>query len=356
MADRRASVTELHDPRWRRRVARRWFVLAALFLALPALHAWTPHITWTIPEFALGTFIVPASRVDLHLGVYTLALLYVSIAMGLSLAIGFLGLLDLGFAAFLGVGAYTLAILVDAVPGAPWWVWLPACGLAAGLVRAALGATCLRLRGDYLAVVTLGFGEIFVTIVKNDPWGLTGGPDGMNLSLIRLEMTELTRYAIAFAAAALSIYCVYRIKFSRLGRAFEAVREDEIAAEAMGIPVFRVKLLAYALGGVIAGIAGGILAIEVGTAHPSNYDFYESARVVAMVVLGGVGSLFGAASGAIAFVVLLEVFRPLMEYRLLIFGAAMVLVMILAPQGLLSSERRRARARRLGQDTPKVSL
>lgn len=370
---------ESPDPRWRRRVAKRWIALGTIFLVLPAVHAAFPHMTWDVPAMTLGPLSLPASRVDLHLGVYTLALLYVAIAMGLSLAIGLIGLLDLGYAAFIGIGAYTLAILTQVAPEVPWWCWLPLCGVTAGVARAALGATCLRLRGDYLAVVTLGFGEIFITIVKNDPVRMleqiiftlslgmvrvsgsmdmlsTGGPDGINLAMTKLEMTDLTRYAIAYAAAFLAVYSVYRIKFSRVGRAFEAIREDEIAAEAMGIPVFRVKLLAYTLGGVIAGVVGGILAIEVGSAHPSSYDFYESARVVAMVVLGGVGSLFGAAGGAIAFVVILEVFRPLMEYRLLLFGLAMVLVMVLAPQGLLSSERRRARARTVLRDEGEASL
>lgn len=347
---------ESPDPRWRRRVAKRWIALAAIFLVLPVVHAAFPHLTWDVPTMTLGPLSLPASRVDLHLGVYTLALLYVALAMGLSLAIGLIGLLDLGYAAFIGIGAYTLAILAQAVPDVPWWCWLPVCGVTAGLTRAALGATCLRLRGDYLAVVTLGFGEIFLTVVKNDPAGLTGGPDGINLAMTKLEMTDLTRYAIAYVTAFLAVYSVYRIKFSRVGRAFEAIREDEIAAEAMGIPVFRVKLLAYTLGGVIAGVVGGILAVEVGSAHPSSYDFYESARVVAMVVLGGVGSLFGAAGGAIAFVVILEVFRPLLEYRLLLFGLAMVLVMVFAPQGLLSSERRRARARLVLRNEGEASL
>lgn len=330
----------------RRRVARRWIALAIIFALLPVLHAVQPHITWN----------VFGDRVDLHLGVYTLAMLYVALAMGLTLSIGFIGLLDLGYAAFIGIGAYVLAIATNRIPGVPWWVWIPLCAFAGGLVRAALGATCLRLRGDYLAVVTLGFGEIFVTIVKNDPWGLTGGPDGINLSMLRLDMSALTRYIFAYVTAAVTIYAVYRIKFSRIGRAFESIRENEIAAEAMGIPVFRMKLLAYTLGGVIAGGVGAVLAIEVGSAHPSNYEFLESARIVAMVVLGGVGSIFGAAAGAIAFVMVLEIFRPLAEYRLLIFGLAMMLVMIARPQGLLSGERRRARARRMGQNNHQAAL
>jgi branched-chain amino acid transport system permease protein len=315
---------------------RRWILLAVLFALLPVLHEQYPHVNFAL----LG------DRVDLHLGVHNLVLLYIALAMGLTLSIGFVGMLDLGFAAFIGIGAYTLAIL-STISTLPVWWWVPVAGLVSGLARLALGATCLRLRGDYLAIVTLGFGEIFVTLLKNDPWGLTGGPDGIALSPIRMDYTDAGRYWISYGVAVAAVYAVYRIKFSRIGRAFESIREDEIAAEAMGVPVFRMKLLAYSLGGVIAGAAGAVLAVEVGSANPSNYDFFESARVVAMVVVGGTGSIFGAALGAISFVMLLEIFRPLAQYRLLIFGVVMIVVMILRPQGLFSTERRRARARRL---------
>jgi branched-chain amino acid transport system permease protein len=323
-------------PGMRIRGKRRWMLLAALFALLPLLHAEYPHID----------FEIFGDRVDLHLGIHNLVLLYIALAMGLTLSIGFVGMLDLGFAAFIGIGAYTLAVLSTRSTLPVWW-WVPVAGLVSGLVRLALGATCLRLKGDYLAIVTLGFGEIFVTLLKNDPWSLTGGPDGIALSPIRMEYSDAARYWISYGVAAAAVYAVYRIKFSRIGRAFESIREDEIAAEAMGVPVFRMKLLAYSLGGVIAGAAGAVLAIEVGSAHPSNYDFFESARVVAMVVVGGTGSIFGAALGAISFVMLLEIFRPLAQYRLLLFGVVMVVVMILRPQGLFSTERRRARARRL---------
>lgn len=309
---------------------RGWVFLGLVFVILPIVHLNHPHIS----------FQLFGDRVDLHLGIYTLILLYTALAIGLNFSIGFIGMLDLGFAAFIGIGGYAFAIL-SVTYGWPVWVAVPSAAVAGGALRAALGATCLRLRGDYLAIVTLGFGEIFVTVVRNDPWGMTAGPNGIPLSLLRSAQSAEARYWIAFVVAALVVVGTYRLKFSRYGRAFEAIREDEIAAEAMGVPVFRCKLIAYTIGGAIAGAIGALLAIEVGTAHPDNYDFYESARVVAMVVLGGAGSIFGSAFGAIFFILLLEIFRPLSEYRLLIFGAAMILVMILRPGGLLRMERMR---------------
>ncbi|HBW47089.1 TPA: branched-chain amino acid ABC transporter permease [bacterium] len=316
----------------REKKGKRWFALALIFALLPLLHLYYPHISFRLFD----------DRIDFHLGVYSLALLYVALAMGLNLSIGFIGMLDLGFAAFVGIGAYTLAILTNHST-LPFWIFIPVAALTAGFVRMVLGATCLHLRGDYLAIVTLGFGEIFVTLLKNNPGGLTGGPDGIPLSLLRLSLSDLTRFWLAYFFAMLAVWTVYRIKFSRIGRALESIREDEIAAEAMGIPVYRLKLLAYSLGGVIAGGIGALLAVEVGSAHPSNYDFFESARIVAMVVVGGTGSIFGSALGAIGFVFLLEIFRPLAEYRMLIFGAVMVLLMIYRPKGLLETERKRSK-------------
>lgn len=311
---------------------KRWILLAVIFALIPLLHHYYPHISFNL----FG------DRIDLHLGIYNLVLIYIALTIALNLSIGFIGMLDLGFAAFVGIGAYTLAILYSHST-LPIWFFIPAAALNAGLIRMVLGATCLHLRGDYLAIVTLGFGEIFVTLLKNDPGSLTGGPDGIPLSILRLSLTDETRYWISYIAAVLTVYAVYRIKFSRIGRAFEAVREDEIAAESMGIPVFKIKLLAYTIGGIIAGAVGAIHAIEVGSAHPSNYDFMESARIVAMVVVGGAGSLFGSAVGAVGFVMLLELFRPLAQYRILIFGAVMVVVMIFRPAGLLNIERRKSK-------------
>lgn len=306
-----------------------WIVLAVVFVLLPLLHAGDKHISFELMN----------DRIDFHLGIYTLALLYVGLAMGLNFSIGFVGMLDLGYAAFIGIGAYVFAILAIQTTW-PFWSLAICSALAAAVIRAALGATCLRLRGDYLAIVTLGFGEIFVTIVKNDPGRLTGGPDGLPLSLVRSSLSAHERYWIAFALAAVIIFAVHRIKFSRFGRAFEAVREDETAAEAMGVPVFRMKLLAYTIGGLIAGGLGALVAVEGSSAHPNSFDFMESARIVAMVVVGGVGSILGATMGSLFFVIILEIFRPLAQYRVLIFGIVMVLIMIARPQGIFGCERR----------------
>ena len=282
-------------------------------------------------------------RVDIGLHHAVLIALFVTMSMGLNLSIGFAGLLDLGFIAFVAFGAYTMAIFLTLQPQVPWWAAIPICILISVSLRVALGATCLRLRGDYLAIVTLGFGEITRVVLKNDLFGLTGGPDGifMKHSAIPELFTasEDTLYYVSLCVALLSVFTLYRWRDSRSGRAWEAVREDEIAAQACGINVFKVRIQAYALGGIFAGSAGALYAINNMTAHPTDYEFVESVKVVVMVVLGGMGSVGGVAAGSILFILLLEVFRDLAEYRVLIFGAALVALMVWRPQGLAGRKR-----------------
>lgn len=308
-----------------------------------------------LPRMLPAAFVVGGYRIDIGLHHATLVALFVAMAMGANLSIGFAGLLDLGFIAFVAVGAYAMAISL-ARGVADWLFVLPLAVLLATLTRFALGATCLRLRGDYLAIVTLGFGEIMRVALKNDAPAdlvnfvrkatgeaiyageITGGPDGIFLApkvLPRfVQVGPAPLYYLALALAFASVFSLYRLRASRVGRAWEAIREDEVAAAASGVPVFRARLWAYGLGGVYAGLAGALYALYNTTANPSDFEFLESAKVVTMVVLGGMGSIGGVAAGAVLFILLLEVFRDLAQYRMLIFGATLVGLMIWRPQGL----------------------
>lgn len=318
-----------------RLVNRRRAVEAAILALLAVLPALLPV------SVSLGGY-----QVDVGLHHATLCALFVVMAMGLNLSIGFAGLLDLGFIAFVAVGAYAMAIALTAHPPHAW-PWAAALLLsigAAAAVRAGLGATCLRLRGDYLAIVTLGFGEIARVALKNDLLGATGGPDGIFLSPalvpeIYAARGPLLLYYAAAAAAAASCVALRRWRDSRVGRAWEAIREDEVAAAACGVDVFRARLWAYGLGGVFAGIAGGLFALHNTTAHPTDYEFVESMKVVVMVVLGGMGSVGGVAAGAVLFILFLEFFRAAASLRVLIFGATLVALMVWRPQGFAGSKR-----------------
>ncbi|MEK8022236.1 MAG: branched-chain amino acid ABC transporter permease [Candidatus Hydrogenedentota bacterium] len=303
------------------------WILTILFLA-------------SLPRLLPVTFVLGDYRIDLGLHHATLCALFVIMAMGVNLSIGFAGLLDLGFIAFIAIGSYMMSISLTFRSPVPWWIALVLAILVAGTVRATLGATCLRLRGDYLAIVTLGFGEITRVALKNNLFGLTGGPDGIFLGSASIpDFLDQSRnpvplYFLSLAFAAGSSFALSRWKRSRAGRAWEAVREDETAAAASGINIFRARLWAYGLGGAFGGLAGGLFAIYNTISHPSDYDFVESVKIVAMVVLGGMGSTGGVIAGSVLFLLLLEIFRGLAEYRMLIFGATLVCLMLFRPQGL----------------------
>jgi len=268
--------------------------------------------------------------------------------------VGLCGLLDLGYIAFYGVGAYTYALL-SVHYSVPFWVCLPICATFAAVAGCFIGYPTLRMRGDYLAIVTLGFGEI-VRIVINNWMALTGGPNGIlgikspgiyipnfvdgSFSFEYLLLRKLEYlYYIILALAAFTIVAVHRINFSRIGRAFEAIREDETAAELMGVDTFRFKLLAYALGAVFGGLAGAFFAARMRFVSPESFTFIESAMVLAMVVLGGMGSIPGVILGALALVALPEAFREFELYRMLAFGGAMAVMMLVRPAGLWPAAR-----------------
>ena len=312
------------------------------------------------------------------------AMLYVMLALGLNIVVGFAGLLDLGYVAFYAVGAYFYAILASPQFGIhlPFWALLPMGAGIACLFGVLLGAPTLRLRGDYLAIVTLGFGEIIRIFLNNlnAPVNITNGPQGINMvDPVRLAGHALTRpieilgvklsgahahYFLFLALTLLVIFAALRLQDSRIGRAWAAIREDEVAAEAMGIHTRNVKLLAFAMGATFGGLGGGLFAAFQGFVSPESFTLMESIMILCMVVLGGMGHIPGVILGAILVTVLPELLRyvgPLQQelfgrvavdpsdLRMLLFGIALVAMMLFRPQGLWPSP---VRARELRPDNP----
>ncbi len=276
--------------------------------------------------------------------------LYLLLALGVNMVLGYVGLLDLGFMAFYAIGAYTTALL--SLRGWSFWLCLPTSVLVTVGARALLGWPVLRLRGDYLSIVTLGFGEI-ARIVLNNWDSLTNGPKGVALfSSAAVKPVSFFGAPVAgnapffyliFALAGLALLACRRLERSRIGRAWLAIRENEIAAEAMGINVPRFKLLSFAISGAFAGAAGAVFARWEGFVTPESFTFWESALIVAMVVLGGMGSLPGVVLGVALIVGLPEVLRSdcfralggsvLVNTRYLLFGALLVVMALFRPQG-----------------------
>lgn len=280
-------------------------------------------------------------------------LIYITLGLGLNVVVGLCGLLDLGYIAFYGVGAYTYALL-SLHYGLSFWFSLPIAATFAAIAGCLIGYPTLRMRGDYLAIVTLGFGEI-IRIVLNNWMSLTNGPNGLlgidapavlvpnfthgfTLELFFMKKLQYLYY-IALALAGVTIIAVRRLNFSRIGRAWEAIREDETAAELMGVNTFRFKLLAYAMGAVFGGLAGAFFSARMRFVSPESFTFIESALVLSMVVLGGMGSIPGIMLGALALIALPEFFREFELYRMLAFGGAMTLMMLFRPAGLIPAKR-----------------
>lgn len=283
------------------------------------------------------------------------AMLYIMLALGLNIVVGLAGQLVLGYVAFYAIGAYVYGIL-HAHFGLGFWVCLPAGGLVAALCGLGLGFPVLRLRGDYLAIVTLGFGEITRLAMLN--WtSLTNGPKGVSDIPrpglfgfeLNLDQSTIYLYYLTLAAVVITIIVIARLKNSRVGLALQAMREDEIACEAMGVNITRAKLQAFALGTCWAGFAGVIFAAKTTFINPSSFTFMESAMILSMVVLGGMGSISGVIIAAIILIMAPEYLRAFSEYRMLIFGAIMVIMMIFRPQGLISGDRRKYKISKLAQ-------
>ena len=276
-----------------------------------------------------------------HLDVLTTAWLYALLALGLNLIVGFVGLLNLGYAAFFAIGAYTYA-LANLHAGVPFWLGLPLAAVVAGAAGVLLGLPAIRARGDYLAIVTLGFGEIVRLVVTNlERW--TGGPNGLmgiaNPTLGRYDfgVASAPYYWLTLALVGLVIWVSQRLRRSRIGRAWAAIREDELAAQCMGIDTLRLKLLAHGCGAAVAGLAGCVFAAKQGAITPDSFDFVVSVTVLAMVILGGLGNPLGAVVGAVVLTVAPELLREFAAYRMLLFGATLLVIMRVRPQGLLGT-------------------
>ncbi len=294
--------------------------------------------------FVLLLLIIPQFQSDYQRDVMTLACMYVVLALGLNIIVGQAGLLNLGYVAFYAVGAYSYAVLNTRL-GLSFWPGLLVGALAAAGSAAVIGLVTLRLRGDYFAIVTLGLGEITRIVLNN--WNrVTGGQNGIS-GISRPAVAghvlsgPLDFYYLILAIAIISVFGIRRLMHSRIGRAWVAIREDEIAAEAMGINTFRLKILASVLGSAFAGLAGVFFAAKMGFISPESFTFLESVMILCMVVLGGMGSIPGIILGAFLLIVLPEAFREFHDYRMLAFGFAMVLMMIFRPQGLLGVAARR---------------
>jgi branched-chain amino acid transport system permease protein len=273
------------------------------------------------------------------------ALMYVVLGLGLNIVVGVAGLLDLGYVAFYAVGAYAYGLL-HLHFGLGFWTVLPIGGLLGALFGLLLGFPVLRLRGDYLAIVTLGFGEIIRLILEN--WSeFSQGPSGIaNIARpgffgieLSLEASLTYLYYLMISMVLFTIFVVNRLQNSRIGRAWFALREDEIACQAMGIDKTRTKLTAFALGATWAGMAGVFFAAKTTFINPASFTFLESAIILCIVVLGGMGSIVGVIAGALLLILLPEYLRAIAEYRMLVFGAILVVMMIVRPQGLVAPMR-----------------
>ena len=318
--------------------------------------------------FFVGGIVLLAFCLPFFLGKYwvsvaILALIYVLLALGLNIVVGLAGMLDLGFVAFYAVGAYGYALGFQYL-GLGFWSAIPFAALLAACFGVVLGFPVLRMHGDYLAIVTLGFGEIIRLVLNN--WGsFTGGPNGVRVpfpSFFGLEFSRRAKgggetfhqfFDIAFSSGHryIFLYCVLllvvvlitffviRLREMPLGRAWEALREDEIACRSLGINHVTTKLSAFALGAFVGGVGGVFFAASQGFVNPTSFSFFESALILAIVVLGGLGSTVGVIVAAIILTVLPELLRDLSEYRVLVFGVAMVLMMVWRPRGLVRPQR-----------------
>ena len=321
-------------------------------------------------------FWVGASLGPYWVRILDFCLLYAVLALGLNIVVGYAGLLDLGYIAFYAVGAYLFALLASPHFDLHWspWLILPLGAMAAGLAGALLGAPTLRLRGDYLAIVTLGFGEIVRLFMNNldRPVNITNGPQGISgidpmaigglsfggslqIGGLSLGSAQLYFYLLLALVFGVVVIC-RRLENSRIGRAWVAIREDEIAASAMGINTRNMKLLAFAMGASFGGIGGGLFASFQGFVSPESFTLMESVMILCMVVLGGMGNIAGVILGAVLLTLTPELLRAVINplqrelfgrmvvdpenLRMLLFGLAMILIMLFRPAGLWPSRRR----------------
>jgi len=315
-------------PQWQRWTVYLALIVGALILPAPWIGAFmSPDNDWTTVLF-------------FPIGIYML------MAIGLNVVVGMAGLLDLGFVAFYAIGAYSLAYFGTEY-GWNFWATLVVGVAITAVSGVILGAPTLRLRGDYLAIVTLGFGEI-VRITANNTdeiggaRGITNVPHPPPMFGQKFLFDPAPYYYLILGTIVLAIIFSRRLEISRVGRSWAAIREDEDAAELMGVPTFRFKLLAFAVGAIIGGLAGTVWAGQASFVQPNSFPFILSATILVAVVLGGSGNLPGVMIGAFLIAWLPERFREVQEWRILVFGAVLVVLMALRPEGLLPSRRRRA--------------
>ena len=275
--------------------------------------------------------------------------LFILLGLGLNITLGLAGLLDLGFVAFYAVGAYTVALLTSSselgIASLTFWQAVPFAVLFSMAFAIFLGLPILGIRGDYLAIATLGFGEIIRILVQSDVLkGVLGGPQGIlnipkpiDVATTHWLAGPIQIYYIALAFAAVVAFAAWRLRSSRIGRSWMAIREDEDVAEGMGVNLVQTKLLAYMLGGAFAGLAGAVSVALVGSVFPTSIQLQLSINVVAIVVVGGMGSIPGVVLGALVLIGLPEMFREFSDYRLLFYGVALMAVMVYRPEGLLPS-------------------
>jgi len=339
---------------------RRWVrpIGPGTLIPAPVQSAVAQSSRFLAPALLVFALLVPVlfynQRYILDLGI--LVLTYVMLGWGLNVVVGLAGLLDLGYVAFYAVGAYSYALLATSFD-LSFWVCLPLAGLLAACWGVMLGFPVLRLRGDYLAIVTLAFGEIIRLVILN--WqSLTGGPNGISsiprptlfgipltndddglAALLGIEYSPTHRIVFLFyiilSMALLTNWVTIRLRRLPIGRAWEALREDEIACRALGINTTTTKLTAFATGAMFGGFAGAFFATRQGFISPESFTFQESALVLAIVVLGGMGSQLGVAIAALCMIGGFELFRGLDQYRMLVLGMAMVLLMIWRPRGII---------------------
>ncbi|MGO9954224.1 MAG: branched-chain amino acid ABC transporter permease [Dissulfurispiraceae bacterium] len=282
--------------------------------------------------------VCPLTLNNYFIDVLIMAGIYAILAIGLNVIVGFTGLLNLGFAAFYACGAYTYALLNTKL-GLGFWICLPISALFTSCVGFLLAVPALRLRGDYLAIVTLGFGEIMHLILNN--WdSLTHGPNGITSiappTIADISLSDLSYfYYLVLVILLLSLLVIRRVELSRFGRAWKAIKENEIAASSVGINTMKYKLFAFAFGSFWAGIAGILFAAKMQFVSPESFTFIESVLILSMVILGGLGNTYGAVLGAVLLVLLPEVLREVQLYRMLVLGIGLVLLMRFRPQGLL---------------------
>ena len=311
----------------------RWSIVGMFIVALYFAPRW--------PDVPVLGWIVNTPGTSFENVLTDQIMIFVLVSLGLNVVVGLAGLLDLGYVGFYAVGAYTTAIITSEHASVPWLLAIPVSIGVSMLAGVILGAPTLRLRGDYLAIVTLGFGEIIRITANNSDW--LGGPRGIkgikrppNIGPLEFGVLDAKPYwYLGLTVILLVIFILHRLEHSRVGRAWAAVREDEDAAELMGVHTFRFKLWAFAIGAAIGGIAGVLYAGKVGFINPDNFQLQMSILFLAAVVLGGTGNMYGAIMGGFLVAWMPERFRNFSEQRYFVFGVALVLVMVFRPQGII---------------------